>query len=235
MRITMALLGAAMVAVSAVAPAQATDDTPPAAAAPARPSADDFQHWILRLRAIRVTPTERTGLIAPSFPTASTAVTNSYAPEFDVTYMATKHLGAELILATTKHDIEGRSALDGVGTAGHTWILPPTLTLQYHFLPDGHVRPYVGAGVNYTIFYSEKASGALDNAIGRTRLGLSDSVGYAVQAGVDVDITSKFFLNVDLKYIDIDTTARLTTSSLVNRERVHLDPLVPGIGIGMRF
>lgn len=222
MRIKMLLLGTAMLAGTAAAPAQAQ-------------AGDDYQHWIVRLRAIRVTPTERTGPIAPSFPTARTAVTNSYAPELDFTYMATKHVGAELILGTTKHDIQGRGALDGLGKAGHTWVLPPTLTLQYHFLPDGHVRPYVGAGINYTIFYSEKASGALQDAIGKTRLGLSDSVGYALQAGVDVDITPKVFLNLDLKYIDIDTTARLTTGSLVNRERVHLDPLVPGVGIGMRF
>jgi outer membrane protein len=198
-------------------------------------AADDYQHWIIRLRAIRVTPTERTGPIEPSFPTAHTAVTNSYAPEVDFTYMATKHIGAELILGTTKHDIVGRGALGSLGKAGHSWVLPPTLTLQYHFLPDGHVRPYLGAGVNYTIFYSEKSSAALQDAIGKTRLGLSDSVGYALQAGVDVDISRRVFVNFDLKYLDIDTKARLTTGSLVNRERVHLDPLVPGVGIGMRF
>jgi outer membrane protein len=220
MRTKLLLLGAAFLAGTAAAPAQA---------------ADDVQHWIIRLRAVRLTPTERTGPIAPSFPTAHTAVTNSYAPELDFTYMATKHIGAELILATAKHDIRGRGALDGLGKAGHTWVLPPTLTLQYHVLPDGHVRPYVGAGVNYSIFYSEKASGALQQAVGRTRLGLSDSVGYALQAGMDVDITPRIFLNLDLKYIDIDSRARLTTGTLVNRERVHLDPLVPGIGIGLRF
>ncbi|WP_454884197.1 OmpW/AlkL family protein [Sphingomonas oryzagri] len=222
MRMKMLLLGAAMLAGAAAMPAQSQ-------------STDDYQHWIVRLRAIRVTPTERTGPIEPTFPTANTAVTNAYAPELDFTYMATRHVGAELILATTRHDIQGRGALDGLGKAGHTWVLPPTLTLQYHFLPDAHVRPYVGAGINYTIFYSEKASGALQNAIGKTSLGLSDSVGYALQAGVDVDITPKIFVNLDLKYIDIDTKARLTTGGLIDRERVHLDPLVPGIGIGMRF
>lgn len=114
-------------------------------------------------------------------------------------------------------------------------MLPPTLTVQYHFAPDAHIRPYIGAGVNYTIFYSSKASSALESAIGDTKLKLKDSFGYALQAGVDIDITPRVFLNFDIKYIDIDTTARLTTGSLVNRERVHLDPLVPGIGIGMRF
>lgn len=213
-------LGAILLAGVSAAPAWAADADP---------------HWIVRLRAIRVMPTERTGPIQPSFPTAHTAVTNSYAPELDFTYMATKHIGAEVILGTTKHDIRGRGALDTLGKAGHTWVLPPTVTLQYHFLPDGPIRPYVGAGANYTIFYNEKASGALQSAIGKTDLGLSDSIGIALQAGVDIDITPRVFVNFDLKYIDVETTARLTTGTLVNRERVHLDPLVPGIGLGMRF
>ncbi|WBO22838.1 OmpW/AlkL family protein [Sphingomonas abietis] len=226
-----ALLAALGIAIGAMtAPAYAQTE----GQAPTR-SSDDFQHWIVRLRAIRVTPTEHTGPIEPTFPTANTAVSNSWAPELDFTYMATKHIGAELILGTTKHDVSGRGSLDSLGKAGHTWVLPPTLTLQYHFLPDGHIRPYVGVGVNYTIFYSEKASDGLQAAIGKTKFGMSDSVGYALQAGVDVDITRRVFVNFDLKYLDIDSTAKLTTGSLVNREHVRLDPLVPGVGIGMRF
>ncbi len=191
--------------------------------------------WIVRVRAIMVAPNEKTGPVQPSFPTANTSVENSYAPELDFTYMATKHIGAELILATTKHHVTGQGPLAGVGKLAGTWVLPPTLTLQYHLLPDAHVRPYVGAGINYTIFYNEKASAALNNAIGKTDVGLKDSVGYAFQAGLDFDLTRRVFANIDVKYIDIDTTARLTTGSLVNRERVHLDPLVVGVGLGMRF
>lgn len=191
--------------------------------------------WIVRLRAIEVAPTERTGPVMPTFPTGRTSVDNSVTPELDFTYMATKHVGAELILATTKHHVSGKDALAGVGRLAGTWVLPPTLTLQYHFMPDAAVRPYAGAGVNYTIFYSTKATSALNAAIGATKVGLSDSVGYALQGGVDVDLTKRFFLNFDVKYISIDTHARLTTGTLVNRERVHLDPIVFGVGIGTRF
>jgi len=143
--------------------------------------------------------------------------------------------GAELILATTKHHVSGEGALAGVGRLAGTWVLPPTLTAQYHFLPDGAVRPYVGAGINYTIFYNTKATGALNSAIGKTKVGLSDSVGWAGQAGIDIDVTKKIFVNLDAKYIRIRTHATLTTGTLVNRERVHLDPLVLGVGIGTRF
>src|SRR4051812_15434159 len=201
----------------------------------AAPACAEQGDWIVRARAIMVAPNEKTGPVRPTFATSHTAVNNSFAPEIDFTYMATKHVGAELILATTKHHVSGKDALAPVGRLAGTWVLPPTLTLQYHFLPDGAVRPYVGAGANYTIFYNTKASGALNAAIGHTKVHLRDSFGYAVQAGVDVDLSKRIFLNLDVKYIDIDTKARLATGALVNRERVHLDPFVFGVGIGTRF
>jgi outer membrane protein len=201
----------------------------------AAPAYAEQGDWLIRLRGIMVSPTEKTGPVKPTFPTGKTSVDNSIAPELDFTYMFTNHVGAELILGTTKHNISGEGALKPVGKLANTWVLPPTLTLQYHFLPAAHIRPYVGAGVNYTIFYSEDSTRALDSAIGKTKVRLSDSAGYALQAGVDVDLTKRVFANFDVKYIDLDTTARLTTGTLVNRERVHLDPLVFGVGLGMRF
>ncbi|MBY0423813.1 MAG: OmpW family protein, partial [Parvularculaceae bacterium] len=95
--------------------------------------------------------------------------------------------------------------------------------------------PYVGVGANWTIFYAEDTSDALDAAIGRTNIGLSDSFSYAFQAGVDVALSERWFLNADVKYIDINTTATLTTGALVNRVSVDLDPIVAGIGVGFRF
>jgi outer membrane protein len=158
-------------------------------------------------------------------------------PEVDITWMATDHLGFELIAATTKHSASGRTGTTGsIGRLASTWVLPPTLTAQYHPVTHGPIRPYVGAGVNYTIFYSEDASNGLEAAVGPTRVHMSDSAGWAVQAGVDVDLSDRWFLNFDAKYIDMDTTARLTTTAAgVQRVRVSLDPFVIGIGIGTRF
>lgn len=190
---------------------------------------------LVRARAILVSPTEKSGPITPGIPTGSVGVSDSVMPEVDFTYMITDHLGAELILATTKHDISGRGAISPLGDVASTWVLPPTLTMQYHFLPQGHVRPYVGAGVNYTTFYSADASRSLENAIGKTDVSLKDSFGYALQAGVDIDLSKRVFLNLDIKYIDIDTTARLTTGGATNRVNVSIDPIVPSIGLGMRF
>ncbi len=204
-----------------------------AAAAPAQAEQGDF---LVRTRAILVAPTEDSSGIEPTFPNDEVSVSNSFAPELDFTYFVTDNVGLELILATTKHDVNGKTGVpDAVGELVDTWVLPPTLTLQYHFMPKAKIRPYVGVGLNYTHFYSEDASDSLESAIGDTDVNLDDSFGFALQAGVDFDIGKNLFLNLDVKYIDIDTEAKLTTGNLVNRVDVSLDPIVAGIGIGMRF
>ena len=192
---------------------------------------------LVRLRGIVVAPNEKSGSGLPAFPGEKVSIDNAVAPEIDVTWMASDHIGFELIAATTKHSASGRKGTTGsIGKLASTWVLPPTLTAQYHFLPDAPVRPYVGAGVNYTLFYSEDASGALESAAGQTKVHMSDSFGWAAQAGVDIDLNDRLFLNIDVKYIDIDTTARLsTTAAGVQKVHVDLDPLVFGVGVGMRF
>jgi outer membrane protein len=190
---------------------------------------------LIRLRAITVQPQEKVGPVLPSFPTSSGRITNAYAPEIDFTYMLTNHLGIEVIAATTKHCVDGGGSLAAVGRLACTWVLPPTVTLQYHFVPEGKVHPYVGAGVNWTLFYNEKASTELVNAIGATDVNLSSSWGYALQAGIDFDISEKMFLNLDVKYVDMDTNARLTTGAAVNNLRANINPLIVGVGVGWRF
>lgn len=192
---------------------------------------------LLRVRAITVVPNEDSGGITPAFPNERLAVGNAVMPEVDATYMATDHLGFELIASTTKHSAKGTSGTTGgIGTLATTWVLPPTLTAQYHFTPTAHVRPYLGAGINYTVFWNEKASDGLQTAVGRTHVGMKDSVGWAAQAGVDADITPKLFLNLDVKYIDMGTTVRLDTAAAGTQQvKLDLNPLVFGVGMGLRL
>jgi outer membrane protein len=202
--------------------------------APALAEAGDV---FVRVRAVVVSPNEDSGSILPTFPGEEVDVTDSFAPEVDITYMATNNIGFELIAATTQHDFGGTSgATGGIGQLGSTWVLPPTLTAQYHFAPEASVRPYIGAGVNYTVFYSEDTTSALENAIGPTSVSLSDSWGWALQAGVDIDLNENVFLNFDVKYIDIDTTATLRNGAIGTQQvDIDLDPFVVGIGIGFRL
>lgn len=192
---------------------------------------------LVRVRGIMVAPTEKSGGILPAFPTEGVKVNNSVMPEVDVTYMASKNVGFELIAATTKHSASGKTGVTGgIGKLASTWVLPPTLTAQYHLAPEGRVRPYLGVGINWTAFYSEKPSAALEAAVGQTRVKMKNSWGWAAQAGVDIPIGERTFLNLDVKYIDIDTTAKLVTAGAgTQRVRISLDPIVVGVGIGFKL
>jgi outer membrane protein len=205
------------------------------AAVSATPAAAKAGDVLVRVRAIAVVPNESSGPVLPTFPAGSVGVGYSVMPEIDFTYMATDNIGLELIAATTRHGLSGQGSLSGLPDLGHTWVLPPTLTLQYHFAPEAKVRPYIGAGLNYTIFYGEGTSDELDTAIGNSNLDLSNSFGWAAQAGMDFDLNEKLFLNVDIKYIDMSTKATVTTGALVNTVDVKINPLVFGIGLGMKF
>lgn len=203
-------------------------------AAPAMAKQGDV---LVRVRAINVMPNEDSSSILPAFPGEDVSVNNSIMPEIDITYMATDNIGFELIAATTKHHASGKTGTTGtLGRLASTWVLPPTLTAQYHFAPEAKVRPYVGAGINYTIFYNEEASNSLTGAVGPTTVSMSDSFGWAAQAGVDVELSERVFLNFDVKYIDIDTTATLnTTAAGTQTVDINLNPFVVGVGLGMKF
>lgn len=207
-----------------------------AAAAIATPAHAEAGDWLVRLRGIYVAPQDDSGGVLPAVPTGSVTVGDAIVPELDFTYFFTNNIAAELILATSPHDIDGAGAISGLGKIADTMALPPTLTFQYHFAPDAKVRPYVGAGINWTIFYSEDSKASLDTALGgATNISLDDSFGWAVQGGVDFDITDRVFMNLDVKYIDIDTTATLNTGGSINTVDVNIDPLVFGVGFGMKF
>ncbi|MBY0421814.1 MAG: OmpW family protein, partial [Parvularculaceae bacterium] len=86
--------------------------------------------WLVRFRGIAVAPTETSSAVTPSFPGATVSVETAYVPELDFTYFFTDHVAAELILATSPHDIFGKGSLAGLKIAD-VMALPPTLTLQY--------------------------------------------------------------------------------------------------------
>jgi len=195
--------------------------------------------WIIRGRVILVQPTETSSTIRVdnvSVPGSGVTVDDDIQPEIDITYMFTKHWGAELILGQSQHDVSGKGSLVGLGPIIDLHLLPPTLTLQYHFLPDNNIRPYVGMGVSYVHPFEEKVTGGL--AAPGARVKVEDSLGFALQAGVDIDVYKDWFVNFDIKYIDLETTGnfrRTAVGNVRNTVDVSVDPLVYGIGIGTRF
>jgi outer membrane protein len=144
---------------------------------------------------------------------------------FNGTYMLAPNWGVELLAAMPfAHDIN----LNGSGKVAETKHLPPTLSLQYHFNPNGGWRPYVGAGLNYTVFFDEKTIGALAG----NDLELEPSLGLAAQFGLDVELGSDWFANVDARWFDIDSDAKLNGAKLGT---VEIDPYAFGVSMGRRF
>jgi outer membrane protein len=153
---------------------------------------------------------------------------NTPAPEVDFSYFVTDNVALELIAATTKHDLYAvNSALGGRTKVGSTWVLPPTLLLQYHFMPKERFSPYVGAGLNLSFFYGTQA------ATGINQLAMKSNVGAAIQAGFDYNVSGHWFANFDVKQIFVNTTASVNGGAI--QAKTALNPLVIGAGIGYRF
>jgi outer membrane protein len=151
-------------------------------------------------------------------------VGNNARPSFSLTYMATRNIGIELLGAFPfQHNIDSN-----LGRIGKTKHLPPTLSLQYHFLPDSDFQPYVGVGVNYTMFFDTESRGALAGS----DLKLKNSWGFAAQVGVDYKLDKNWFLNADVRYISIRPDVKLNGQSI---GKAKLDPVVATIGVGYRF
>jgi outer membrane protein len=156
------------------------------------------------------------------------------APSLGITatYMATDNIGVGVLAAWPfKHDIDATGSIATLGTVAETKHLPPTVTLQWHFTPSNTVRPYVGAGINYTNFFSEDTKGALASH----KLSLDDSWGLALEAGVDVDINSDWFVSGQVWYLDIDTDATLSGPTFNTNFNVEIDPWVVMLGVGTKF
>jgi outer membrane protein len=175
--------------------------------------------WIVRLRAIDVHPD---GDSSVNGLTANAHVDNQIVPELDFTYFWTKNIATELILATSKHKVSTNTGID----LGSTWVLPPHLMMQYHFIPDSRFRPYVGAGLGYIFHYNNDA-GAVNS------IKYQDGISYAVQAGIDIGLNNKWAWNFDIKKMFYQTDVSVNGGAIT--ADVDLNPWVIGTGLSYRF
>lgn len=172
--------------------------------------------WLGRARVIHISPDASSSAL-------NLDASNETTLELDFTYFVARNIGLELILATKQHDVTSNGAR--IGEVTH---LPPTLTLQYHFVPDSpSFRPYVGAGINYTRFYDIRL---LNGAATVDR----SSWGGAIQFGADFPVNKTFFINVDVKKIWIDTDVKLTATG-ATVANFKINPVIFGLGVGMKF
>jgi len=182
----------------------------------------------MRVTATQVDPSGSSGDFSGA-PGVTPEADESTTLGFTFVYMMSNNLGIELLASLPfEHDI----------TAGGTEIastkqLPPTVSIQYYFNPAEKFRPYVGAGLNYTIFFNDNINADVAADLGiSSDLELDNSFGLAVQAGFDYDINEKWFVNADIRYINIETTA---TNSDVGSADVDINPTVISLGVGYKF
>ncbi|MDX9843246.1 MAG: OmpW family outer membrane protein [Aquabacterium sp.] len=174
--------------------------------------------WQVRVRAVNLDPANKDQTTLG----ADLNVNAKLIPEVDISYFFTPNIAAELILTyPQKHNIKSGDTV--IGSLRH---LPPTLTVQYHFMPnDTAIRPYVGAGVNYTNFSS------VNTVVPGVNL-KRGSWGWALQAGMDIPLNKQWSINLDVKKVQIHADV---THNGVGVGTLKVDPLLIGVGLGYRF
>jgi len=203
----------------AAAPALAQD-------APRGKRAGDF---MIGFGAVGVLPTNG-GTLNRGLPLGgSIGASNSASPLLDFTYFLTPNISANLIAATTQHTARVRGTALGDLNAGSLWALPPTLTLQYHPFPQARLSPYVGVGLNVTMYYG--FGGAMTPPVNRVRMGTT--VGVAANIGVDYEITPNWLANLDLKWIQMEPTVSVNRGLTGGVARIN--PFVVSAAMRYRF
>jgi outer membrane protein len=213
---TMRVAAAVAVAALAASAASAQDFTPKAKG-----------RLLLNVRVTDVSPNgdDPITTLAGASTGLKAKVSDDVMPTIGLSYFLTDNIAVEVIAGTTRHTVKAHGAGVDV-TVKKSWVLPPVVALQYHFAPQARFSPYVGAGVNYMLFYG----GSNENGF---HLKLKSGFGTALQAGADYAISGPWSANVDVKKIFFDTRATDGVAGLTSK--VKLDPWVISGGIGYRF
>ena len=192
--------------------------------------AHDAGEFFIRAGSATVRPTEGSDNVLGAL--GSFNVDNNTQLGLTMTWMATDNVGIELLAATPFRHHVGTAPTGDLATVSH---LPPSLMAQWYFFDaQSKVRPYLGAGINYTTFFDEKFNSTGKEA-GLSDLSLKDSWGAAGQAGVDYLINRDWLINMSVWYMDIDTTADYKLGGVKQHDDIRLDPWVFMFSAGYRF
>lgn len=165
-----------------------------------------------------------------------TEANDNVVPTIAIEYFFTDNISLETICCVTQHDVDGVTGLPGAELVADARLIPATFTLKYHFTTDGGIKPYVGAGPAYFIWFDEDP-GSTTVGLGVDEFDLSDELGFALQAGVDVPLGDNGLgLSLDAKRYFIDTDATWSVGGTPVIETTHkLDPWVLSAGLSYRF
>ncbi len=183
---------------------------------------------IVRAGVAVVAPNESSPIVAD---VAEFGVSDDTQLGLNFGYMLTDNIGIELLAATPfSHDI----TLGELGKIAETKHLPPTLVAQYYF-GDAHskLRPYIGAGVNFTNFFDNEFTNDLEGAL--TDLSMSNSWGLAAQVGLDYQINESWLINASVWYAQISTDVKFNLGDAPQKVETDIDPWVYMISVGYTF
>ncbi|MDT8385699.1 MAG: OmpW family outer membrane protein [Gammaproteobacteria bacterium] len=187
--------------------------------------------WLVRVGPVNVGPNDDSGELS-GVTGAEVSVDSSTSLGISLGYQLNNNLGIGVLGAVPfKHDIQGEGSIEGLDKVAEVEHLPPTVTLQYYFAPEAGIRPFVGAGINYTTFFNEKTTGTLATLTDSIRL--DDSWGLALEAGIDIDLNQDWFISGQLWYIDIATKAKLGDG--LGSIDVDINPWVVMLSAGHTF
>ena len=155
-------------------------------------------------------------------------VSNSITPEVDLSYFLTDHLAIEGEAGITRNNLTAEDTAIGRVDVGKVWGAPIIALLQYHLLPRSRWNPYAGVGVAFLPYFDAQPAGGLVQ-----QLSVKSEVGAAFQAGIDLQVTGRWYGNLDLKKLIISSSATVDDGAI--DATGHIDPLIVGLGIGYRF
>lgn len=113
----------------------------------------------------------------------------------------------------------------------------PTLLFEYVFGDaNSRLRPYVGVGVNYTMFFSRQSTAAGNAASGGpTSISLPSSVGPAATVGLSYEINDRWHVYGSYSVAQVNTKLTANTAGLLRTSEIHFWPNTVVISAGYSF
>jgi outer membrane protein len=115
--------------------------------------------------------------------------------------------------------------------------LAPSLLMEYVFLDDSYkLRPYFGAGLNYVVFYDRNSTAAGNAAAGGpTSISLSNSIGPAVTAGLNYQITRNWSVMASYSAARVQTQLDAHTGGVDRTSQITFGPQTFVVAAGFSF
>ena len=168
-----------------------------------------------------------TGIGIP--PGADAEVGDATTAVFTVEFEVKPNVGVELVMGVPpKIKAKATGSVAFLGEVLTARNVAPTVLVNYHFGQSGNtLRPYLGIGVNYTKFTNISTPYGWD-------VKLSDSVGLAVQGGVDYQLSKHWGLFASVARVDVKS--KLTAvGATVLESKIDFRPITYAAGLSYRF